>query len=66
MTHDKGAEPRPGAQTMDKETSGAAPGAPREIDSAGLFAGRNEVIIVHNGGRYRLRITRQDKLILNK
>ncbi|MFC0008252.1 hemin uptake protein HemP [Devosia nitrariae] len=39
---------------------------PREIDSAGLFAGRNEVIIVHKGGRYRLRITRQDKLILNK
>jgi len=66
LTDDKGAEPRSGAHDMDRETSEAATGGPRVIDSAGLFAGQNEVIIVHNGGRYRLRITRQDKLILNK
>jgi hemin uptake protein HemP len=40
--------------------------APRSIDSAALFAGSNELIILHNGTPYRLRITRQDKLILTK
>ena len=40
--------------------------SPRSIDSAALFAGSNELIIVHNGTPYRLRITRQDKLILTK
>jgi hemin uptake protein HemP len=39
---------------------------PRSIDSAALFAGSNELIIIHNGSPYRLRITRQDKLILTK
>ena len=40
--------------------------APRTIDSAALFAGATELIILHNGSPYRLRITRQDKLILTK
>ena len=40
--------------------------SPRSIDSAALFAGSNELIIVHRGSPYRLRITRQDKLILTK
>jgi hemin uptake protein HemP len=40
--------------------------SPRSIDSAALFAGSNELIILHNGTPYRLRITRQDKLILTK
>lgn len=39
---------------------------PRSIDSATLFADRNELVILHNGTPYRLRITRQDKLILTK
>ena len=39
---------------------------PELIASADLFGGQNEVVIVHNGARYRLRITRQDKLILTK
>lgn len=34
------------------------------MKSAELFAGRNEVIIVHNGREYRLRCTRLGKLIL--
>ena len=41
-------------------------GAPRTVDSAELFAGGSEVFILHNGVQYRLRITRQDKLILTK
>lgn len=64
MTDSKGAGDRRGAETMNANEH--ASGDLCEIDSAGLFAGRNEVIIVHKGGRYRLRITRQDKLILNK
>lgn len=36
------------------------------IETGALFAGRREAIIVLRGEEYRLRITRQDKLILTK
>jgi len=36
------------------------------IDSAQLFADRKEVYIYHAGEVYRLRVTRNGKLILNK
>ena len=39
---------------------------PTVFNSAELFAGTNEIVIVHKGVSYRLRITRQDKLILTK
>ena len=42
------------------------PGQHARIDAAALFAGRREAIIVHRGEEYRLRITRQEKLILTK
>lgn len=50
----------------------------REIESQGadssakvwrseeLFSGRREVVIEHDGARYRLLITKAGKLILNK
>jgi hemin uptake protein HemP len=38
----------------------------RQVPSAALFQGRREIIIVHHGQEYRLRITRADKLILTK
>ena len=38
----------------------------RTITSGQLFDGSGEVVILHNGAQYRLRITRQDKLILTK
>ena len=38
----------------------------RFVESVALFDGQNEVLILHNGEQYRLRITRQDKLILTK
>ena len=41
-------------------------GRPRIVTSDELMAGRSEVLIDHNGVQYRLRITRQDKLILTK
>ena len=31
-----------------------------------LFRGRREIVIEHEGARYRLRITRRNKLILQK
>jgi hemin uptake protein HemP len=48
------------------KTARDATNPPRSIDSAALFAGSNELVILHNGTPYRLRITRQDKLILTK
>lgn len=38
----------------------------RTISSAVLFAGDQEIGIEHGGSLYRLKITRQGKLILNK
>jgi len=40
--------------------------AGKVIKSDDLFAGQTEVVILHRGQPYRLRVTRQDKLILTK
>lgn len=37
-----------------------------EYDTVTLFAGRREIIIHHAGAAYRMKITKQGKLILNK
>jgi hemin uptake protein HemP len=37
---------------------------PRKISSASLLGPSREVVIVHNGREYRLRITQNGKLIL--
>ena len=49
---------------VESEHSCSVP--PLVFDSACLFQGRNEVMIRHHGDIYRLRITRNGKLILNK
>ncbi|MBD8556569.1 hemin uptake protein HemP [Rhizobium sp. CFBP 8762] len=36
------------------------------VSSAELFKGKAEIVIVHEDTTYRLKITRQGKLILNK
>lgn len=43
-------------------------GAPhvRRMESTALFEHGREVVIVHHGQEYRLRITKSDKLILTK
>lgn len=38
----------------------------RKIPSGDLFQSKQEVVIRHDGQEYRLRITRQNKLILTK
>jgi hemin uptake protein HemP len=44
---------------------GEAVSRPR-VTSADLFRGRREVVIIHGGHEYVLRITKSDKLILTK
>lgn len=44
---------------------GAASNWPK-VNSDTLFGSRHEIVIVHNNGEYRLRITRAGKLILTK
>lgn len=40
--------------------------APQVIESTSLFGDRQEIGIRHRGEVYRLRVTRNGKLILNK
>jgi hemin uptake protein HemP len=42
------------------------PAAPRTVRSEELMAGAKEIVIVHNGEAYRLRVTRSGKLLLTK
>ena len=51
--------------TMPTRHDAARP-ATRTISSDHLFAGDHEIGIEHRGSLYRLKITRQGKLILNK
>jgi hemin uptake protein HemP len=49
--------PQPGRST---------PPSGREVPVQVILGGEREAVIVHNGVRYRLRITANDKLILTK
>jgi hemin uptake protein HemP len=40
--------------------------APNALDTEVLFAGTSEVVITHGEEIYRLRLTRQNRLILTK
>lgn len=40
--------------------------SPPVYDSEGLLQGTREILIRHHGETYRLRLTRNDKLILHK
>jgi hemin uptake protein HemP len=52
---------------QSRETGGHSPlTAPRRVYSPALFRGEREVVIIHQGQEYRLRITKADKLILTK
>jgi len=49
----------------DESTAPAIP-PPRRLESSALFQLEREVVIVHHGQEYRLRVTKSDKLILTK
>jgi hemin uptake protein HemP len=63
-----------GGSDMEQDIHDAAGGGATErrlpnapvIDSACLLADRKEIQIRHGGAVYRLRVTRNGKLILNK
>lgn len=57
-TPDDALEPAPAV------TSQRAAG--RLLNSAALFGDAREIVILHRGQEYRLRITKGDKLILTK
>lgn len=50
----------------DERDETASDEAPRVLQAEELFAGKREVWIELDGVRYRLRITRRGKLILQK
>jgi hemin uptake protein HemP len=58
----------PALRPAPSATTGKAPAAPARppLDSGALFAGGGEVVIRHGAELYRLRLTRQNKLILTK
>ncbi|THF58331.1 hemin uptake protein HemP [Ollibium composti] len=54
------------AETHTPMRSERMPLSPRTLSSNSLFQGEHEIGIEHHGALYRLKITRQGKLILNK
>lgn len=48
------------------EPKGDRPAATREVDVASLIGTGREVVLLHRGERYRLRVTANGKLILTK
>lgn len=57
--------PRLDGDAVERETSQPS-GGWRRVPSVALFQGNREVVILHRGQEYRLRITKADKLILTK
>lgn len=58
---------KPDVTPVENRDSMAKHGTPPGLVSAqALFGGAKEVVIRHQGDDYRLRITRNDKLILTK
>lgn len=55
-----------GINQQNLENQSAVQTAESVIDSRSLFAGRREITILHKGIPYHLKITRFDRLILNK
>ncbi len=53
-------------QPGDGALLGHVPAGTPTLTTEELFAGKGEIVLIHNGSAYRLRITRQNKLILTK
>jgi hemin uptake protein HemP len=58
--------PRPDLRARAIAPDDAPPSPVPPIDSARLLQGRREIVIRHGNETYRLRHTRNDKLILTK
>lgn len=53
-------------QPVQVPPKGGRPDEAPPIDSSQLFAERSEIRILHEGQIYRLRATRNGKLVMNK
>jgi len=49
---------------MPSKSTGAAVPVPARVSSEALLGPRGELLILHNGREYRLRLTQNGKLIL--
>ena len=54
------------ATPLARSTQGAPPVKSRELNSTELLSGQQEIFIRHGEELYRLRVTRNGKLILHK
>ena len=59
-------QPQPLMSATRSATAGTSTARVAEVDSTRLLQGQREVVIRHGGEIYRLRHTRNDKLILTK
>jgi hemin uptake protein HemP len=50
--------------TPQAETQVSAPTQPNRVSSEALLGQKKELVILHNGREYRLRLTQNGKLIL--
>lgn len=50
----------------EKQPRDESEDSPKIVSAQDLFAGQREIVIEHAGEIYRLRITRRNKLILQK
>ncbi len=52
--------------TIPRPDSAERPAEPRRIESEALFQGARVVVITHAGEAYRLMVTKNNRLILQK
>jgi hemin uptake protein HemP len=52
------------SRMQPKRVADHHPNAPRKVQSDALLGDAKELLIVHNGREYRLRLTQNGKLIL--
>jgi hemin uptake protein HemP len=56
--------PKAGSEKQTASAAAGAPVPPARVSSEALLGPRGELLIVHNGREYRLRLTQNGKLIL--
>jgi hemin uptake protein HemP len=56
----------PENQAQNPSQASSPPASIRSVPSEDLLKGERQVLILHNGEAYRLLVTRNDKLLLQK
>jgi hemin uptake protein HemP len=55
-----------GTQSAPLHSADTRPASPRQVAVSTILGAEREVLLIHNGEAYRLRITANNKLILTK